>query len=155
IETIYNSVDPATLAPAPGEAESLRREFSIPEGGFVFLNVGRHDRPKGQWLVLRAFARLAARAQGALVALVGDGPGNAELRRLAAELGIENRVRFLGRPLRIAGCYALAHAFVFPSLFEGLPLSLVEAMLCGLPCVASGIGPHREVIEDGRSGLLV
>lgn len=155
IRVIYNSVDPVTVHSEPGEGRSLRRTLGIPDDAVVFLNVARLDPQKGQGVLLRAFRRLVPDAPKAHLVIVGDGPLAAELLLLAAQLGIGDRLLLLGKRTDIGVCLAMADVFVFPSLFEGLPLAPVEAMIAGLPCVASRIGPLEEVIRSPAEGQLV
>jgi glycosyltransferase involved in cell wall biosynthesis len=155
IKVIYNSVDPNTLRCEPDEPQRLRQSLEIPEGGFVYISVGRLDPPKGHAHLLRAFQRVAASQPRAYLALVGDGPSASDLRELANELGIQSQVRFLGRRKDIGACLEMADVFVFPSLFEGLPLALVEAMFKKLPCIVSRIDMLLEVVTDEETGLLV
>jgi glycosyltransferase involved in cell wall biosynthesis len=155
IRVIYNSVAPDTLRCEPGEAQRLRRDLGLSEDAVVFLNVGRLDPQKGQAVLLRAFRRLMPDAPGARLVLVGDGPLAAELRSLASQLGLGDRVLFLGKRSDVGACLAMADVFVFPSLFEGLPLAPVEGMFAGLPCIGSRIGPLEEVIRDPSEGVLV
>ncbi|HEX8707886.1 MAG TPA: glycosyltransferase [Pyrinomonadaceae bacterium] len=155
IQVIYNSIDLETLRTEPGEPARLRRELGIPETGFVYLNVARLDPQKGQAYLLQAFERVLQRVPQAYLALVGDGMLAGELRQLAGELGISERVLFLGRRSDVGACLEMADVFVFPSFFEGLPLAPIEAMIKGLPCIASRIGPHVEVIADEEAGTLI
>lgn len=154
VRTIYNGVDPQTLNFEPHEALALRDLNGIPRDAFVYLNVSRLVPAKGQDIAIRAFASLASEQPRSFLALVGGGVEEPALRALAAGLGMEGRVKFVGRPERIGPSLGMGDAFVFPSLVEGLPLSLIEAMLVGVPCIASGIAPHQELIEPGSSGLL-
>lgn len=154
IETIYNPVSLENLEAAPGEAASVRRELALPEDSFVYLTVGRIDAAKGQHLLLAAFAEVHGEQPNAHLVIVGSGPREEELRREAEALGIADRVRFAGKAPRIAPYFAIADAFVFPSLLEGLPVALLEAMCAGLPAIASDIEPHVEVVEPGVTGLL-
>src|ERR1700752_4032234 len=78
-----------------------------------------------------------------------------ELQTLAEELGIIDRVRFLGSRQDIGACLEMGDAFVFPSSFEGLPLAPIEAMLKGLPCIATRIGPIEEFVTNRENGILV
>src|SRR5262249_31760600 len=87
--------------------------------------------------------------------LVGDGPAEAEIRTLAAELGIEHRVRFLGRRNDVAAVLARAQVFALCSRSEGFPLSTLEAMRAGLPVVVSNVGGAPEAVLDGLSGFVV
>ncbi len=154
IRVIYNSVDPHTLRCDPDEPRVLRRALQIPEDAFVYVTVGRLELPKGQTYLLRAFQQLAVSRPGVYLVIVGDGPAAHDLAQLAAELGITERVRFLGRRKDVGACLEMSDAYVFPTLFEGFGIALVEAMFKRLPCAASRVGPIPEIIEDGVSGLL-
>ncbi len=152
---IYNSIDPDTLRCETGEPERVRAEVGISHDSILFLNVGRLDPQKGQSELVRAFRAVAAAAPQTHLAILGDGALTAELRAQARALGIEDRVRVLEHRTDVGAWLEAADVFVFPSRFEGLPLALVEAMFKGLPCIASDIGPHREVIRSEETGTLV
>jgi glycosyltransferase involved in cell wall biosynthesis len=154
IRTIYNSVDLNTLQSPPTARLQLRQEFNIAADALVFLNVGRLDPQKGQSLLLRAFAPLTVSNPNVLLAIVGGGPLESTLRSLAVELGIASRVRFLGVRNDVGSCLAMSDVFVFPSLFEGFGIALVEAMAKGLPCIAGRVGPIPEIVRDQDTGLL-
>jgi glycosyltransferase involved in cell wall biosynthesis len=155
LEVIYNSVDPATLRCEPGEPQQLRESLAIPPDAVVFLNVGRLDPQKGQEYLLRAFQKVAAVAPKAFLVILGEGPLREQLTALAKGLGITDHVRFPGRRPDVGTFLEMADVFVFPSLFEGLGLALVEAMFKKLPCIVSRIDVLLEVIADGESGLAV
>ena len=104
------------------------------------------------WLV-RAFA-LAAEGCDAQLLLVGDGPDQAECRRVAAEGGVADKVVFLGEQDVLPGLLAPASAFCLTSREESFGLSALEAMACGTPVLATRVGGVSEVVEDGVSGLL-
>lgn len=154
IGVIYNPVRLSALKADPGEPERLRRELDIPEDGFVYFNVARMDAPKAQGLILDAFASIASEQPNSYVVIVGRGPLEADLRAKAEALGITRLVRFVSRAPRIAPFLAIADVFVFPSLLEGLPVALLEAMCAGVPAIASDIAPHVEVVESDVTGLL-
>lgn len=154
IRVIYNSVDPNTLRCAPDEPRALRRSLDIPEDAVVFITVGRLDPQKEQADLVRAFGQLAAARAQAYLAIVGEGPLGPGLKVLAAELGVAERVRFLGRRTDVGACLEMADVYAFPSGFEGFGIALVEAMFKRLPCAASRVGPIPEIIEDGVDGLL-
>jgi len=155
IRVIYNSINQETLRSAPGDANNLRREFDLPSKGFVYVNVGRLAPQKGQRFLLEAFRVVAQDHDDVFLAFVGDGPLRDELQTLAEELGIIDRVRFLGSRQDIGACLEMGDAFVFPSSFEGLPLAPIEAMLKGLPCIATRIGPIEEFVTNRENGILV
>ena len=77
------------------------------------------------------------------------------LKALVKELGIENRVHFIGQVDDIAALHAESDIFVLQSLSEGCPVALLEAMACGKACVATDVAGARDIIEDGRDGILV
>jgi glycosyltransferase involved in cell wall biosynthesis len=117
------------------------------------VSVARLEAPKDPLTLLRALETI--RSQPWELDLVGDGPLEPELRRLAASLGIAERVRFLGYVREPAEVLAQAQLFVLASRSEGLPRSVLEAMRAGLPVVASAVGGIPEAVTDGIEGLLV
>jgi glycosyltransferase involved in cell wall biosynthesis len=154
-QVIYNSVDPRALAADAGAAARLRSEFDLPEDAFIYLNVGRLDQQKNHRLLFRAFSQVAAGHPDVFLLLAGVGNLEAELKTAAADLGIDKQVMFLGRRNDIGALLELADVFVFPSLFEGHPVALIEAMFKSAPCIASRIEVFEEVVIDGETGLLV
>lgn len=155
IRVIYNPVDPQTTQADPEEVEALRRSLGLAPDAFVYLTVGRHDPPKAHGCLLEAFAVVAQDRQEARLVLLGRGPLTEDLRRHAQRLGVAERVVFLPSLPRIGPLLTLADVFCFPSLLEGLPVALLEAMTAGLSCIASDIPPNTEVIEHGKTGILV
>jgi glycosyltransferase involved in cell wall biosynthesis len=122
----------------------------------VLINVGRHEYQKGQYCLLEAVARLTEQRPRLLLLIAGrEGNRSPELRRLHRDLGLEDRVRFLGHRSDVPDLLAASDLFVFPSLLEGLGGAVIEAMALGLPVVASDIPALREVVEAGGSGELV
>ena len=155
VRVIYNSIDQATLHCEPGAAARVREEAGISANGFVFLNVGRLEPQKGQPVLLHAFQKLAAELPHAYLVFVGEGSQAEPLANLTRELGLNGRVKFLGPRTDVGACLEMADVFVFPSLFEGLPLAPIEAMLKGLPCIVTSIEPVKELFADGETGLMV
>jgi glycosyltransferase involved in cell wall biosynthesis len=155
VRVFYNSIDQTTLQCDPEAPRRIRNEAGIPPEAFVYLTVGRLSPEKGQSVLLRAFKEVAATLPDAWVVFAGDGPQAASLEMLATELGIRERVRFLGSRADVGACLEMANAFVFPSLFEGWGGAPIEAMFKGLPCIATRIEPILELLEDGETGLLV
>jgi len=122
-----------------------------PHDGVVLAAVGRLDAQKGFDVLLDA---LPAVPDVRLV-VVGDGHLRADLEKRAAELGLAARVTFTGWSEDVRGHLADADALVLPSRSEGFPLTVVEAMLAGLPVVATAVGSVPEAVTDGETGLLV
>ncbi|HET8814096.1 MAG TPA: glycosyltransferase [Solirubrobacterales bacterium] len=149
IEVVYNAVDAARFeveAP-PGLREPLGGSDTHP----LVLTPARLDEQKGHAVLLEAIAGVA----DAHFLLAGEGPERERLESLAQELGIADRVRFLGRREDVPQLLAACDVFALPSLYEGSSLAVLEAMAAGIPIVSSAIGGTDELIEDGRSGLLV
>jgi glycosyltransferase involved in cell wall biosynthesis len=121
---------------------------------FAWLMVGRFQPVKDHHTMLRAFARVAPRSPKSVLLLAGDGPLRAELTELAQALSIGSQVRFLGPRADVPALMSAADAFVMSSLFEALPMVLLEAGACGLPAVATDVGGVSEVVIDGQTGLL-
>ncbi len=119
----------------------------------VMISVGNLVPGKGTDLTVRALARLPA----ATLLIVGDGPEQAALTRLAADTGVSDRVRFLGRrpPDRLAALYSAADVLVLASGSEGWANVLLEAMACGTPVVASAVGGTPEVVAAPEAGRLI
>jgi glycosyltransferase involved in cell wall biosynthesis len=88
------------------------------------------------------------------VSLFGKGPMERGLRRLASRLGLEGRVRFGEYASEIEELWANHHALVLPSRYEGLPIALVEAMLCGRPAIVTDVAGNTELLKDGISGFV-
>src|SRR5262249_3307336 len=88
------------------------------------------------------------------LALIGEGPLERDLRKFAAELRIDDRVRFLGRQDDLAPWYSAMDVFVLPSLWEGLPNAVLEAMSAGLPVVATRVDGVPEAVDAAVTGLL-
>jgi glycosyltransferase involved in cell wall biosynthesis len=160
IFTAPNAMDLGFFTEAAREAKinaaTIRQEFSLPER--YFLNVGRLVPIKGVIELLDAYAKLDAdvRARVGLV-LVGDGALKAELTRKAALIS-PGTVRFPGflQKDRLPEIYALADAFVFPTLSDPWGFVVNEAMACGLPIIASDVaGCVADLVHDGENGLIV
>jgi glycosyltransferase involved in cell wall biosynthesis len=117
----------------------------------VVLTVARLDRQKGHRCLIEA----AAAVPNALFIFAGDGAERAALEREARGRGVAERVRFLGHRDDVPNLLASCDLFVLPSLYEGLPLAVLEAMAAGKPVVATAIGGTDEAVVDGVTGLLV
>jgi glycosyltransferase involved in cell wall biosynthesis len=154
VEVIPTGVEPPAL---PEESRALgRRRLGVPEDGPVVLYVGRLAREKNLGLLLRAVRAAVRVAPSVILLLVGEGDEERPLRRLAASLGIADRVRFVGPvPHQAVGCwYRASDLFVFPSVSETQGLVVLEAMAHGLPVLAIRSIGTSDFIVDGVNGAL-
>lgn len=150
--TVYNGID---VPGAPQPRGTFRAELGLSDDTPLALSVGRLTWPKDQATLLRAWALVHDRVPGAVLALVGEGELDAELRTLATELGLAESVRFVAPREGLAPAYADADVFVLSSRWEGLPYVVLEAMSFGLPVVSTRVDGIPEAVVDGTSGLLV
>ena len=152
---IPNAIDTSRFLPSRNAREAARRSLPWPPSSFLWLGVGRMAEAKGYPILLKAFARLSSSHCEACLVLVGDGPARQDLERLAAELKIKDKVAFLGWRRDIPELMNGADALVISSLYEGLPMVLLEAQATGLPAVATSVGGIPEVLEPAESGFVV
>jgi glycosyltransferase involved in cell wall biosynthesis len=131
-----------------------RTALGLPAGPLV-LSIGRLEERKGQGYLIEAWAAVHRREPSARLVLLGDGPTRPELERKARELGLQDCVRLGGFQARVAEYLDAGDALVHPSLTEGMPNVVLEAMAAGKPVVATRVGGIPELVADGESGLLV
>lgn len=153
IRRIGAGVDTEAIEEAP-EADALMRELGLEDAPIVGC-VGKFTEVKGHEHFLRAAALVHHRRPDARYLLVGDGPRRAMLADLAGELGLESVVCFAGARGDVPGILKSMDVFVLPSISEGLPNVVLEAMAAGRPIVATTVGGVPEVVEHGSNGLLV
>ncbi len=154
ITQIYYGIDPTSMRPTRERAE-VRAEIGVAADARVLVCVGRLAPQKDHPTLLRAMTSLP---DDVVLLLVGGDPfgqGEEQLRRLAGELGLGERVRFLGIRSDVPDLLGASDLFVLPSLWEGLGLVFLEAMAAALPIVATTVSAIPEVVEDGESGWLV
>ncbi len=116
--------------------------------------VGRLAFEKGQDLILQTLALPKWRERAITVSFFGSGPQRDSFQRLAAMLEVDDKVRFEGQIADVEGIWKNHHALFLPSRCEGLPLALVEAMLCARPAIVTAVAGNPEVVEDGKTGFL-
>ena len=129
------------------EKRKFRETYGLPQDALLLLSVGELSGRKNHRLALAAVRELAAQTEKKVCYLIcGQGPMRTALERRAAAYGIADAVRLTGFQEDVATFYRNADIFVFPSVQEGLPVALMEAMASGLPCVVSDIRGNRELI---------
>ena len=158
-------VDPAKIVHIPNGVpidelrEAARRgparaELGIPERAKVVVHVARLEPQKNQRATLELVARLRGELGDVRALIVGEGPERPALERHAHELGAD-WATFLGHRDDVAGIFAVADVVVLPSLAEGMPMAILEAIAVGAPIVATDVGDVRAVLEDTGAGLCV
>ncbi len=152
---IVNGIDPAAVRARATAPPLSRADLGIAAVAPVLGTVARFDPVKALDVLLRAFAELCARLPTARLVVVGDGPAAPRLRALAGELGVEGSVIFMGAREDAVRVLPLLDLYVSASRREGLPLAVLEAMACGRAVVATRVAGHEDVVEDGRTGVLV
>ncbi len=152
---IPNSLDVAAIEAGAGEREEARRELGVGADEFLWLAMGRLHRQKDYPSLLAAFAELVAHHPSASLRIAGEGRLSAELAGLVDDLGLGGRAELIGVRDDVPRLLAAADALVLASAWEGLPNVVMEAMAARLPVVATNVGGVPELVDDGRTGLLV
>ncbi|UCF05928.1 MAG: glycosyltransferase [bacterium] len=159
IVVIHNGIDTGHFRPVSSAVQrrSLREACGIPAESFVVVIVAALRPEKNHEMLLRAAARMKQQGSGALFLIVGEGKEAGKLQSLVNMLQVRNAVRFMGLRKDIPDILALSDASVLCSypVVETFPLSVLEAMACGIPVVATAVGSIPEMVTDGVEGMLV
>ncbi|HEX4132355.1 MAG TPA: glycosyltransferase [Pirellulales bacterium] len=153
VSVIPNGVDVERFSPRAVE-ESLRREIALPADAPVAAIVAALRPEKNHELFLRAAAEVLKQHPTAQFLVIGDGPQRSMLEALAGELGTNRAVHFLGTRHDVPELLALSRVLVLSSHMEANPVSILEAMACGVPVVATRVGSVDEAVHDGSTGYL-
>jgi glycosyltransferase involved in cell wall biosynthesis len=154
VVVVPNGVDTERFRPRYDTA-AIRRGLGIEPSTPVVAILAALRPEKNHELFLEAASRVARRMPAARFLVIGDGPRRAALEQLAAELGIESRVLFLGSRRDVPRLLAAADVLALTSHNEANPLSILEAMSVGRPVVATNVGSVGDVVRDGRTGYLI
>ncbi|CAN5133390.1 hypothetical protein BH24ACT1_BH24ACT1_11310 [soil metagenome] len=155
VEVVVQGIDVAAAQHGPAARAEARVLLDLGADDPVVGTVGNFTAKKDQGMLLTAFAAVLASHPTARLVLVGSGPLEHALRAQAIRLGIGGQVCFTGVRSDVLRLLPAFDVFALSSRFEGLPISLLEALASGLACVATTAGGIPEVIEDGREGFLV
>jgi glycosyltransferase involved in cell wall biosynthesis len=154
IEVIYNGSELSAYDPHRPSRNDVRKELGLGPDAFVTIQVARLNRLKDHPTAIRVMERLSATIPRATLLMVGDGEERPAIERLVDELHLQDSVRLLGTRHDVPQLLQAADIFLLTSISEGIPLTLIEAMATGLPCVATRVGGVPEVVIHGQTGLL-
>jgi len=152
LHVVPNGVDAARFA---RRDPALKSRLGLPPEAPLITTIGRLHEQKGLSTFLRAAASVLHSRPDARFLIVGTGPLEEQLRAEAAQFHIAHAVTFLGFADDVPAVLAAADIFVLASLWEGMPNALLEAQAAGLPTVATRVEGTVDIVEDGRTGLLV
>ena len=153
IDVVHSGIEPARFTSAT--PRDLRQEFGLPAGTKIIVNVAHFADHKGQRFLVEAMPEILRECPDTALLLVGDGELRPSLQILANELGVAERVLFPGFRQDIPEILRGGDLYAMPSHLEGLGTSVLDALACGLPVVATRAGGIPEMISDEENGLLV
>lgn len=147
VTIIHNAIDLDRFAFNKEKRDKLRRELDL-EGKFVVGHVGRFVKVKNHEFLIDAFEEVVLQKENAVLLLIGDGPLMGVIKEKVNNLGLTDKVIFLGVRSDVADLYNVMDVFVFPSLYEGLGLAALEAQKNGLPVIASTEVPTEVKVNE-------
>ncbi len=155
--TICNGIDVARygITLSAEERTALCHELGVPETAVIVTQVARLHLLKGHQYLLQAIPDIVSVVPDAHFVLVGEGALRTQIEAGIREAGLDKWVHLLGMRQDIPQILSISNLFILPSLGEGMPNSILEAMAAGLPVVASNVGGNPEVVVDGETGILV
>jgi glycosyltransferase involved in cell wall biosynthesis len=157
VAEVPDGVDLDRIAEHKNEPVFSRENVGFSEDDFVLISVGRIDPMKGVAYLVEAFAEVLKELPSTRLILVGEGSDEEKIKTMLHERGISDRVVHAKNvsDRELFSYYNLADVFVTPTLYEGLPQVVLEAMACELPIVATDTGENSQVVKDGLNGFLV
>lgn len=153
VELIPNSIDLSRSESRLSKSQA-RENLGLPEDATVVGTVGRLEEQKGHRYLIEALALLRQKGIDAYLLLVGDGRERVALNTQTQQLGLEDRVKFLGTRQDLGDLFRAMDLFVMPSLWEGMSLAMLSAMAAGLPVIATDVGGVRNVLGSGGYGFI-
>jgi glycosyltransferase involved in cell wall biosynthesis len=155
VTTIHNGIDLDVFHPSPGHRAAARQRLALPPDAFIVAGIGRLSYQKNFSLFIDVAAAVLAQRPAAYFVIAGTGPEERQLRARAARLGIDQRLRFLGYVSDMPQLYPAVDALLLTSRYEGLPITILEAMATGTAIVSSKLDGVAEILRDGEDGALV
>jgi glycosyltransferase involved in cell wall biosynthesis len=155
VTTIHNGIDLDEFRPRPELRAAARLRLALPADAFIIAGIGRLSYQKNFSLFIDVAAAVLAQRPSAYFVIAGTGPEDQQLRDRAARLGIDQRLRFLGYVGDMPGLYPAVDALLLTSRYEGLPITILEAMATGTTIISSKLDGVAEIMHDGEDGALV
>lgn len=146
---VNNGVDFKSFRQIKESRDQIRNGLNIPKDAYVVGHIGRFSKQKNHLFLVEIFAKLYEKKKNSFLLLIGTGPTKEKVIQKASELGVQERILILSNRMDIPQLLKSMDVFLFPSLFEGLSVTLVEAQVAGLRCVISDtIKPHNVLVES-------
>lgn len=154
VSVIFNSVDLRRYR-SSSDKKALRDHLGLDKDAQIISVIATFKAQKGQRYLIEAAATLVKDFPNMKILFVGDGELRGELEAKTKALNLDNNIEFLGTRQDVPELLAASDMFVLPSLWEGLPMALVEAMASGLPIVATDVSGSKQAVVSGETGILV
>jgi glycosyltransferase involved in cell wall biosynthesis len=153
--TIHNGVSTSTFVPSKAGGADVRARLGVAPEDFLLVCVARLAEAKGVDILLQAVSRVVRQGISCKCIIIGDGPLKEKLLHQMHSLGLWDYVYFEGFQEDVRPYLQAASAFILTSRLEGLPLSVLEAMACGVPCIVTNVGGSAEAVKDQVVGLVI
>ena len=154
IRVVYNGIEPGSRG-SSAQRHEARAALGLSRDAFVVGTAGRLDPVKNLEAMLQAIALLRDKVKGAVAVIIGDGPQRAALEARAAELGVTESVIFAGYRSDVRALMPAFDVYLNCSTYEGVSLTILEAMAASLPVIAAPVGGNPEVVVDHETGYLI
>lgn len=152
---VYEGVSTEHFRPCLSTGQALRTQLGIGSDEVLLICVARLAEEKGLEVLIHALSRVLRQGIRCKCLILGEGPLKEQLRSKVNRLGLGNFVRFEGYQRDVRPYLQAGSAFVLTSLFEGLPVSVLEAMACGLPCIVTDVGGNAEIVNRDEVGVVI
>ena len=149
-----NGTDKSKFFPSPALHKSMREKYNFSADNVVFICVARLAKVKDPITLLKAFSKVHAKNNSVRLIWVGDGEEREQVASFIAENNLQEVVSLVGRQEKVNDFLNMADIFVLPSIEESLPLSLLEAVCVGLPCIVSKVGDMNLWVTHGENGFV-
>lgn len=136
-------------------SKCMIKESYVASTPFRFIHIGRFTSQKNHGVIFESIAQLKVDGYNVHLDLIGSGEKENEYKTLVKERGLDNEVTFCGLQGNIYPFMKIADCFILPSVYEGMPITLVEAMGCGMPVIVSNVGGIPDIVENESTGLII